>query len=163
MDRFENLKRSLSDFALKYPSKDNPANSYHDTVTEISNNNNNNINNNTTGNKAIDDNDRLNQLEKTMKLLLIKIEQKDSKIKKYEEFYRKQKSRADERKNSTIPVNNPNTNNNLPIPIVTVPGSPIKPISGSTTPRRPPTYATIKHPSTSTLENSLQRPKNNFP
>ena len=85
------------------------------------------------------DADRVEQLEIAIQRLLVKIEQRDGKIKKYEDYYAKQKAKSDERKKSSDPIIGVAETNGAPTSFI---------------PRRP---IAAKHPSTSTLETSIQR------
>mmetsp|Transcript_2341 Transcript_2341/g.2092 ORF Transcript_2341/g.2092 Transcript_2341/m.2092 type:complete len:177 (-) Transcript_2341:74-604(-) len=145
-ERFYNLRKSLSEFVLRYPSSENPANQF---VEE-----------------SIDKSD-INELESKLQKLLVVINQKDDKIKKYEEYYKKLKARNNEKRMNSL-TSNDNTTieqslNSLPIDSIrTNTPSSISPTSTITRSNNIVRHTTVKHPSTSTLESSIHRSQTKY-
>lgn len=93
--------------------------------------------------------ERISQLEVTIQRLLGKIEQRDGKLKKYEDYYAKQKAKAEEKKKSSDGSSLGFEGN------ISEPTTPTNMTTSATASVRRPT--TSKHPSTSTLQTSIQR------
>jgi hypothetical protein len=156
------LKLTLSDFAARYPHPENPANAIIGQPTRflgaaatsprgVETTSSNETNASSPATSTSDE--RVKQLELAVQRLLAKVEQKDAKLKKYEDYYNRQKAKTEERRkisNSQSEVKDSGAAVMQASPIATgnMPAFAVH--------RRQPAVV-AKHPSTLTLETSIQR------